>query len=93
VLAAALAKAEEIGVRMGIAVADAGANLVGFIKMDGAFVHPHYNAQGQGLQRRLSRQSPCPITRQRRQNTPTRHLAPPMKGPNSPPFQVEDSHV
>ncbi len=35
VLAAAVAKAEEIGVPMGIAVVDAGANLVGFIKMDG----------------------------------------------------------
>lgn len=45
VLAAAVAKAEEIGVPMGIAVVDAGANLVGFIKMDGAFVHTHYTAQ------------------------------------------------
>lgn len=45
VLAAAVAKAEEIGVPMGIAVVDAGANLVGFIKMDGAFVHSHYTAQ------------------------------------------------
>lgn len=60
VLAAALAKARGDRGAMGIAVADAGANLVGFIKMDGAFVHPHYNAQGQGLQRRLSRQSPLP---------------------------------
>lgn len=45
VLAAAVAKAEEIGVPMGIAVVDRGANLVGFIKMDGAFVHTHYTAQ------------------------------------------------
>ena len=41
--AAGLAKPEKIGVRMGIAVVDAGANLVGFIKMDGAFVHTQHS--------------------------------------------------
>ncbi len=45
VLAAAVTKAEEIRVPMGIAVVDAGANLVGFIKMDGAFVHTNYTSQ------------------------------------------------
>ena len=49
VLAAAVAKAEEIGVPMGIAVVDAGANLVGFIKMDGAFIHTHYTAQAKPI--------------------------------------------
>ena len=39
VLTAAVAKAHEIGVPMGISVVDEGGNLVGFIKMDGAFIH------------------------------------------------------
>jgi uncharacterized protein GlcG (DUF336 family) len=35
---AAIAKSEEIGVRMNIAVVDAGANLVAFVRMDGAWL-------------------------------------------------------
>lgn len=37
-LAAALKKAEELGVRMNIAVVDAGANLKAFVRMDGAWL-------------------------------------------------------
>ncbi len=39
VLAAAVAKAQEISVPMGIAIVDEGGTLVGFMKMDGAFNH------------------------------------------------------
>ncbi len=39
VLAAAVAKAQEIGVPMGISIVDAGGNLIGFIKMEGTFLH------------------------------------------------------
>lgn len=38
VLQAALKKAEDIGIRMNIAVVDAGANLKAFIRMDGAWL-------------------------------------------------------
>merc|ERR1711942_317028 len=38
VLAAAVAKSEELGVKMNIAVMDNGANLVGFLRMDGAWL-------------------------------------------------------
>ncbi|MCE5268807.1 MAG: heme-binding protein [Planctomycetaceae bacterium] len=38
VVAAALKKAEEIGVKMNIAVVDAGANLKAFVRMDGAWL-------------------------------------------------------
>jgi uncharacterized protein GlcG (DUF336 family) len=44
VLAAAVAKAQEIGVPMGISVVDAGGALIGFIKMDGAFVHTNHTS-------------------------------------------------
>jgi uncharacterized protein GlcG (DUF336 family) len=44
VLAAAVAKAQEIGVPMGISVVDAGGTLVAFIKMDGAFVHTNHTS-------------------------------------------------
>lgn len=44
VLAAAVAKAEEIKVPMGITILDEGGNLVGFIKMDGAFVHTSHTS-------------------------------------------------
>lgn len=44
VLNAAVAKAREIRAPMGIAVVDAGGNLVGFIKMDGAFAHTNHTA-------------------------------------------------
>ncbi|MCC6126678.1 MAG: heme-binding protein [Pirellulales bacterium] len=37
-VAAALAKAKEIGVKMNIAVVDAGANLKAFVRMDGAWL-------------------------------------------------------
>jgi uncharacterized protein GlcG (DUF336 family) len=37
-LAAAMAKAKEIGVKMNIAVVDAGANLKAFVRMDGAWL-------------------------------------------------------
>jgi uncharacterized protein GlcG (DUF336 family) len=37
-LAAALAKAQELGVKMNIAVVDAGANLKAFARMDGAWL-------------------------------------------------------
>jgi len=38
VLAAAVAKSEELGVKMNIAVMDNGTNLVGFLRMDGAWL-------------------------------------------------------
>merc|ERR1712073_234973 len=38
VLAAAVAKSEELGVKMNISVVDNGANLVGFLRMDGAWL-------------------------------------------------------
>lgn len=43
-LAAAVAKAREIKAPMGISVVDEGGNLVGFIKMDGAFVHTNHTS-------------------------------------------------
>jgi len=36
---AAVRKAEEIGVRINVAVVDAGGNLAGFLRMPGAFLH------------------------------------------------------
>ncbi|MEE8197263.1 MAG: heme-binding protein, partial [Acidiferrobacterales bacterium] len=39
VLNAAVAKANAIKVPMGISIVDRGGNLVGFIKMEGTFVH------------------------------------------------------
>jgi uncharacterized protein GlcG (DUF336 family) len=44
VLNAAVAKAEAIKVPMGIAVVDEGGNLVGFIKMPGAYVHTNHTS-------------------------------------------------
>ena len=44
VLAAAVAKAQEIGVPMGIAIVDEGGTLVGFMKMDGAFNHTNHTS-------------------------------------------------
>ena len=44
VLAAAVAKAREIKVPMGISVVDQGGNLVGFIKMEGTFVHTNHTS-------------------------------------------------
>jgi uncharacterized protein GlcG (DUF336 family) len=44
VLTAAVDKARELGVPMGISVVDQGGNLVGFIKMDGTFTHTHYSS-------------------------------------------------
>merc|ERR1712121_407283 len=38
ILAAAVAKSEELGVKMNIAVMDNGTNLVGFLRMDGAWL-------------------------------------------------------
>merc|ERR1719158_1679350 len=38
VLAAAVAKSEQLGVKMNIAVMDNGTNLVGFLRMDGAWL-------------------------------------------------------
>ena len=38
VVAAALAKADQLGVKMNIAVVDAGANLKAFLRMDGAWL-------------------------------------------------------
>merc|ERR1711899_389800 len=38
VLAAAVAKSDELGVKMNISVMDNGANLVGFLRMDGAWL-------------------------------------------------------
>ena len=43
-LGAGVAKAQEIGVPMGISIVDAGGNLVGFIKMDGAFNHTNHTS-------------------------------------------------
>jgi len=45
VLSAAVAKAQALGVPMGVAIVDAGGNLVGFLKMEGASVHTNYTAQ------------------------------------------------
>ena len=44
VLAAAVAKAQEISVPMGIAIVDEGGTLVGFMKMDGAFNHTNHTS-------------------------------------------------
>jgi uncharacterized protein GlcG (DUF336 family) len=44
VLNAAIAKAQEIGVPMGISVVDEGGNLVAFVKMDGAFIHTNHTS-------------------------------------------------
>jgi len=44
VLAAAVAKAQEIGVPMGVSIVDAGGNLVGFIQMEGAFIHTNHTS-------------------------------------------------
>merc|ERR1711879_673506 len=38
ILAAAVKKSEELGVKMNIALVDNGANLVGFLRMDGAWL-------------------------------------------------------
>lgn len=43
-LNAAVAKAREIRVPMGIAVVDMGGNLVGFIKMDGTLLHTNHTS-------------------------------------------------
>ena len=43
-LTAAVAKAQEIGVPMGISIVDAGGNLLAFIKMDGAFLHTNHTS-------------------------------------------------
>src|SRR5438552_6057708 len=43
-LSAAVAKAQEIGVPMGISIVDAGGNLLAFIKMDGAFLHTNHTS-------------------------------------------------
>lgn len=43
-LAAAVAKAQELGIPMGISIVDTGGNLVGFIKMDGAFIHTNHTS-------------------------------------------------
>lgn len=43
-LTAAVTKAQEIGVPMGISIVDAGGNLVAFIKMDGAFIHTNHTS-------------------------------------------------
>jgi glc operon protein GlcG len=43
-LNAAVGKAQEIGVPMGISIVDAGGNLVGFIRMDGAFNHTNHTS-------------------------------------------------
>jgi len=44
ILAAAVAKAREIKVPMGISIVDQGGNLVGFIKMEGTFVHTNHTS-------------------------------------------------
>jgi len=44
VLAATVAKAQEIGVPMGISIVDAGGNLVGFMKMERAFIHTDHTS-------------------------------------------------
>lgn len=43
-LNAAVAKAQEIGVPMGISIVDAGGTLMGFIKMEGAFNHTNHTS-------------------------------------------------
>ena len=44
-------KAEEIGVKMNVAVVDGGGNLVAFARMDGAWLGRRRNRPGQGLHR------------------------------------------
>lgn len=44
ILTAAVAKAQELGVPMGISLVDVGGNLVGFIKMEGAFNHTDHTS-------------------------------------------------
>jgi uncharacterized protein GlcG (DUF336 family) len=44
VLMAAIAKAQELGIPMGISIVDAGGNLVAYIKMDGAFIHTNHTS-------------------------------------------------
>ena len=43
-LTAAVAKAQELGVPMGISIVDAGGNLLPFIKMDGALLHTDHTS-------------------------------------------------
>ena len=43
-LSAAVAKAQEIGVPMGISIVDAGGNLLAFLRMDGAFLHTNHTS-------------------------------------------------
>jgi uncharacterized protein GlcG (DUF336 family) len=43
-LTAAVAKAQDIGVPMGISIVDGGGNLLAFIKMDGAFLHTNHTS-------------------------------------------------
>ena len=43
-LTAAVTKAQEIGVPMGISIVDVGGNLVAFIKMEGAFTHTNHTS-------------------------------------------------
>jgi glc operon protein GlcG len=43
-LSAAVAKAQEIGVPMGISIVDAGGNLLAFLKMDGAYLHTNHTS-------------------------------------------------
>jgi glc operon protein GlcG len=43
-LSAAIAKAEELGVPMGISIVDVGGNLLAFIKMEGAFIHTNHTS-------------------------------------------------
>ena len=43
-LTAAVAKAQELGVPMGISIVDASGNLLAFIKMDGAFLHTNHTS-------------------------------------------------
>jgi uncharacterized protein GlcG (DUF336 family) len=44
-ISAAVAKAQGLGVPMSIAIVDAGGNLVGYLKMEGAFNHSRYTSE------------------------------------------------
>lgn len=44
VLAAAVVQAQSLGVPMGVSLVDAGGNLIGFIKMPGAFIHTNHTS-------------------------------------------------
>ena len=76
-IAAARAKAEELGVKMNVAVVDAGANLVAFARMDGAWLGSVEIAQNKAYTARAFDMS-------------TKELAE-ISGPRGPAFGLPES--